>query len=234
MKTCEEWSLEFDLLYNNITSDKAPGLDEYEKSVFLTRAQEAVVLGLYKGSFGDAFESTEDLTAFLGELIRQANCSEVPSGSAAAAKKISSKSHVYALPSDLLFRTWEGCVITVTGCGDTSVIVTPVTQDEFWRTSRDPFKGQNKNRVLRLAFDQYEYDSTSASLEKFSELVSDYPIVSYTVRYLSRPEPIILSNLTSGLSINGEDEAKTCKLDEAVHQTILAEAVRMAKAVWNT
>ena len=44
MKTCEEWSLEFDLLYNNIASDKAPGLNEYEKSVFLTRAQETIVV----------------------------------------------------------------------------------------------------------------------------------------------------------------------------------------------
>ena len=29
-----ETSQEFDVLYNNIKSDKAPGVDEYEKSVF--------------------------------------------------------------------------------------------------------------------------------------------------------------------------------------------------------
>jgi hypothetical protein len=33
-----EISNQFDILYNNITSDKAPGLNEYEKSVFLTKA----------------------------------------------------------------------------------------------------------------------------------------------------------------------------------------------------
>lgn len=41
--TCEEFSNEFDILYNNVMSNKAPGLDEYEKSVFLTRAQDDIV-----------------------------------------------------------------------------------------------------------------------------------------------------------------------------------------------
>ena len=55
MKTVGEWSLEFDLLYNNIASDKAPGLTEYEKSVFLSRAEAAVIIALYRGNYGDAF-----------------------------------------------------------------------------------------------------------------------------------------------------------------------------------
>ena len=38
-----EFSTQFDILYNNITSNKAPGLNEYEKSVFLTTAQEQIV-----------------------------------------------------------------------------------------------------------------------------------------------------------------------------------------------
>ena len=43
-----EFSLEFDVLYNNITSNLSPGLSEYEKSIFLTRAQEQIV----KNHFG--------------------------------------------------------------------------------------------------------------------------------------------------------------------------------------
>lgn len=41
--TNEEFSNEFDVLYNSITSNQAPGLDEYEKSVFLTKAQNEIV-----------------------------------------------------------------------------------------------------------------------------------------------------------------------------------------------
>jgi hypothetical protein len=36
--TNPEFSDEFDIYYNNITSNQAPGLNEYEKSVFLTEA----------------------------------------------------------------------------------------------------------------------------------------------------------------------------------------------------
>ena len=35
--TTQEFSNEFDVLYNN-AGNQAPGLDEYEKSVFLTKA----------------------------------------------------------------------------------------------------------------------------------------------------------------------------------------------------
>lgn len=41
--TTSEFSNEFDVLYNSITSNQAPGLDEYEKSVFLTKAQDDII-----------------------------------------------------------------------------------------------------------------------------------------------------------------------------------------------
>ena len=42
-KLNNEFSNEFNVLYNNITSNQAPGLDEYEKSIFLTKAQDEIV-----------------------------------------------------------------------------------------------------------------------------------------------------------------------------------------------
>lgn len=41
--TLQEFDNEFDVLYNNITSNQAPGLDAYEKSVFLTKAQDEIL-----------------------------------------------------------------------------------------------------------------------------------------------------------------------------------------------
>ena len=41
--TAAEFSQEFDILYNNIASNQAPGLTEYEKSVFLTKAQDEII-----------------------------------------------------------------------------------------------------------------------------------------------------------------------------------------------
>ena len=37
-----EFSNQFDVLYNNVMSNAAPGLNEYEKSVFLTKAQNEI------------------------------------------------------------------------------------------------------------------------------------------------------------------------------------------------
>ena len=41
--TLQEMSNEFDVLYNNAMSNQAPGIDEYEKSLFLTKAQSEIV-----------------------------------------------------------------------------------------------------------------------------------------------------------------------------------------------
>lgn len=232
MKNVTEWSAEFDLLWNNIMSNQAPGLTEYEKSVFLTRAQEAVVVGIYRGTISLPFEATEEITDYLSPLVSQAECSVVTD----SARHIVSDSVVYALPEDLLFRTYEKCVIT-NGCGEVDAAVIPVTQDEFWRTSRNPFKKHNSRKVLRLSFADTESDDAASidGHQLYSELVSDYPISSYVVRYLRKPDPIILAAITSGYpTINGESEAMTCKLHENLHQTILAEAVNRAKAVWTS
>ena len=227
MKTCQEWENGFDLLYQNITSNQAPGLNAYEKSVFLTDAEYAIEIALYNGTLKNSFEETEELTSYLTTQVCQGDCSSV-----ANAPKILDKSKVYELPEDLLFVTLEMCTVDVAGCGTKQAIVVPVTQDEFWRTSRNPFKRQNNDRVLRLAYGSADNFSDGLYTSRYSELVSDNDIVKYTVRYLRKPEPIILEDLEDGLSIDGETTARTCKLPEALHQAILEEAVRRAKAVW--
>lgn len=234
MKTCEEWSLAFDLEYQNITSNQAPGLNEFEKSRFLTWAEQTVVVGLYNGAFGKAFEETEELSAYLASLVHQEEGIKVVDQT--TVPHIVDGSEVYVLPADLLFRTFEKCVIDNGVCGDRDAVVIPVTQDAYWRTARNPFKGANANRVLRLTtgdFAESEGSSPGFDTLEFSELVSTKPIKKYIVRYVRKPEPIILETLTDGLEIEGETEAKPCKLHEKLHQTILAEAVRMAKAVWS-
>lgn len=39
----QEFSSEFDILYNNVMSNLASSIDEYEKSVLLTKAQEELI-----------------------------------------------------------------------------------------------------------------------------------------------------------------------------------------------
>ena len=181
MKNTNEWSLEFDQMYQNITSNQAPGLTEYEKSVRLTRAEWDIIVMLYKGSLGKSFEETEELTHYLNYLVAQYESSSPVSG----VPHIVSGSKVFELPDDMLFRTLEICRIAKEGCGSVDAVVVPVTQDEYWRTSRDPFKKQNANRVLRLSYGSSEEFSTGLYNSQYSELVSDFPIEAYIVRYVT-------------------------------------------------
>lgn len=227
MKNCEEWENGFDLLYQNITSNQAPGHNAYEKSVFLTDAEYAVVIGLYNGTLRNSFEETEELTSYLASMVCQEDCRKSYN-----APRIADNSTVFELPEDLLFVTLETCSISVPGCGSKTAVVVPVTQDEYWRTSRNPFRGSNSERVLRLAYGSAETLGDGLYSSRYSELVSDNDIERYTVRYIRKPEPIILQDLPDGLTIEGESKAKTCKLNEQLHRVILEEAVRRAKAVW--
>lgn len=246
MRTPQEWLDEFNLYTNNLASNKAPGYEPYEISVLLTRAEESVVIGLYTGSISmDSFEATEALTSYLDSLVKQVTISDEVNGPI----KFCDDSHIYKLPKDLLFRTLESCTVNGT-CGESQADVIPVTQDELLRTLRNPFRGPTSRRVLRLSYStihEGEYgnnnipDSGSSSgghadswdESRYSELISKYPIKSYTVRYLERPKPIIVEDLPAGYVINDEVEAMTCLLPEAIHPLILERAAQLAKAVWN-
>lgn len=58
--TCEEFSNEFDVLYNNITSNQAPGINEYEKSVFLTKAQDEIIKSYFNPRTNKTQEGYDD------------------------------------------------------------------------------------------------------------------------------------------------------------------------------
>ena len=221
----KEFSLEFDLLYNNIMSNKAPRLSEYEKSLFLTQAQESIVLDIYSGKYGDSFERTEETTSYLNQLLKQRT---YDSGEFTEGNKLDTRSIFVTLPEDIWFKTGETAYIiddfykcNVDGLRE--VMVFPVTQDTLVRTKRSPFRGPNKRRILRL-------DSGKNQVE----LISNYEIHSYTVRYLSRPEPIILKELPQGLTIGGKSSPQTCLLNTAIHKAILSKAVLIAKSSWES
>ena len=69
--TNQEFSNEFDVLYNNITSNQATGLDEYEKSVFLTKAQDEII----KSYFNPRLNKTQE--GFDGNERRQIDFSMI-------------------------------------------------------------------------------------------------------------------------------------------------------------
>ena len=130
-----------------------------------------------------------------------------------------SKSIFFTLPSDLWFITYESVKASDSDCEAlSSVDVVPVTQDEYNKVRKNPFRGANNRRALRLDL-----------ADGVVEIVSTYTVSSYYLRYVRRPKPIILTDLSgTGLTINEETQPMTCELHEVLHPRILDGAVSMA------
>lgn len=222
--TTEEFSNTFDTLLNSYSSSNNFGedvssrdlvLDEYEKSVFLTEAQEQIVIELYSGrnTIGGAFETTEELRSYLRNLIKTSDLIEQHNTGSDI------KVQLFKLPPDLLFIIYEEAVIQddEAGCyNGNTVTVVPVTWDSFHRTKNNPFRGPNSRRVLRL-------DTGSTDIEAYSQ----YHIGKYTIKYLAKPTPIVLADL-GGVSIDGFSTPTECELDPAIHMQVLRRAMELA------
>ena len=229
--TTTEFSLSFDAqisAYNDSLDlsslNKGIVFGEYEKSVFLTKAQDDLVLSFYSGKnlYNDAFENTEEIRRYLSQLVVTTKIEEDKEGSESLIK-IHPNSHFFSLPKDLWFITYEALQLeeSVNPCTSNAFIeITPVTQDELHRVLKSPFKGVTKRRALRL-------DITNNKVEIISSFNN---IANYTIRYIKEPSPIILDNLSEDIDIKGKHIVMECELHPALHKAILDRAVQLAIA----
>ena len=193
--------------------------NEYEKSYFLTKAQDELVIALYNGRnvSGESFESTEELRRYLSNLVKEARLLPITNTSGLVIG-IGSNSKFFTLPQDLWYITYEAVDIDGARCNALSPMdVYPVTQDDYNKTKRNPFRGANDRRALRL-------DLSDGVIE----IVCKYIVKNYYVRYLRKPKPIVLVNMPNNLTIDGVGKKSECELHEALHQRILERAVTEA------
>lgn len=215
--TLQEFSNEFDVLYNNIMSNAAPGLNEYEKSVFLSQAQDELVSALYAGrvlTYGsEAFEETEELKKYLEVLITTATLYPNNNG------VLTTGNRCFTLPVDILFTIYEKAKSPTT-----EYKVLPITHDEYDYILENPFR--RGNRVLSLRKRDNEVELIPPTGVTLSE---------YIIRYLKNPTPIILADISEiGASIKGFSAPLNCALHEAIHLPILKIAVQNAVRAYKT
>lgn len=222
--TNEEFSNEFDILINAYSKKPNFGEDsillefnEYEKSVFLTKAQEEILLSYYNGLNNQykSFEETEELRRYFSSLVK----TYTTNTKLQIVDKISNNSQCFDLPDDLWFIIYEQVKLDqdeVNCLENETSVVTPITHDEFYRTYRNPFRTCNKRRVLKL------------DNEGYSELISKYNITEYLIRYISKPTPIILVDLPDNLSIDNISNYTECSLHPKLHRIILDKAIQLA------
>lgn len=232
--TTQEFSNTFDTLLNSFrdvkefgktSSNQSIELDEYEKSVFLTQAQEELILTYYTGKnqFRDSFEKSEEIRQYLNNIVETSKI--LPSQS--SFNKLYDDSYIFELPKEdnkikVWFKIYESVTLqdnNIKCLNNTKkdVQVIPTSHDSLNKILKNPFKQPNEKRVLRLDREG-----------EVVELISKYNISEYLVRYISKPSPIILTNLTDGLTLNGESIETPCKLHPVLHKQILELAVNKA------
>lgn len=197
--TLEELSNEFDVIINSYDNSQSLVFNEYEKSIYLTKAQEYIIKDLYRN-----YEGTEELNSYLKTLIKDKTYT------------IEDSTNIELdYPNNFLYILKEYANINTTCKSNSRVDVIPITQDEYNEVVRNPFRG-SKSKVLRLE-------------ENKIKLITDLPIISYTMTYLSNPSPIILIDLPNGLTINNESKkSTTIETSESIHREILDKAVQLA------
>jgi len=235
--TTEEFSNEFDVLINSYANGGAFGegfdktnlvFDEYEKSVFLTKAQEDVIISYYNGTNAkqEGFENTEEIRRYLNSLSIHINydCSDGIQSEAviSSGEFIDSEEqcfdYVLSAPENLWFITTEFLKPETVDCHNGKrVEIIPTTKDEVLRILENPFRGVTNRRALRL------------DVNNNIEIISPYKNYYYYCYYLAKPAPIILTDL-SDLTINNISTKTECSVHEALHRPILQRAVQLAIA----
>lgn len=240
--TTDEFSDAFDTLVSSYRRfknyDDKEVLDsiefnEYEKSYFLTKAQEEIVISLYNGrnTSGDSFEKTEELRRLLNNLVvtHKQPLSEENYNDLA----LTDKSYLVPILDDIMYIIYEAVRLKDDnlGCYNGTVInVQPITHDEYNKIKDNPFRGPTRYKALRLDTNDIKTINTNdVELTNCVEIISKYSCDEYIIRYLKKLNPIILADLdNTNVSIDGKTKKHDCELNSILHEYILERAVDMA------
>jgi hypothetical protein len=218
--TLAEFNNNFDLLYNNSFSFSAPPINMYEKSLYLTQAQEDIVKDLYNN-----YDKNERSREQLRNVTVNKKIDFNPTlNSNLVGLKFNQNSKFFAVPSDVWFMLAEYI--------NDNIIVIPTPIDEYNINIKNPYKWPQVNtRAWRL--DVGNIVGNTMGLDNIREIVYPATISTYTIRYIKKPGPIILESLSSiNKTIEGLTAATTCKLSDELHSNIIELAVKKAKLTY--
>lgn len=230
--TNQEFSNEFDVLYNNITSNQAPGLDEYEKSVFLTKAEDEILRSYFDPRLNkpqEGFDGNEVRQIDFSNLIKgmaynkatadydtQGNVTSSTYGDPNTYEIIASEGSnsvdgrignmLLNIPADTLFIVNESVTVQRRG-KKVKLNVVPITYTEYNRMMNKPYKRPLQYQAWRILTNDSTYAAGSPlGTRPYNTEVIVGPndtIANYSIRYVRKPLPIILNYLGDGLSIEG-------------------------------
>lgn len=199
--TTTEFSLELDIIYENINKNGAPGLDDFEKSVILTHAEELYVKEILKVEpSGDRFP----------DLITVYSSATINAGD------YGTNSFRVPLPSNYIKFLNE----RITDGTDTLQIF-PISNEELQIKKSKAYAYPPRRRAWRISS-----DNSGGQAEIYPR--PGYTPTSYTCRYVRKPLPIIIADISPD-TIDGLSAVTECELDAGLHRDILKIAATLAE-----
>lgn len=260
--TIQEFSNTFDTLLNSYDTQAQFGeqaskreivLDEYEKSVLLTQAQDIIVKSYFDAranSVGEGFDDSIRRQIDFSSLIKIAELNPLEGG----ASIFDERGIVYRLPrkvvdgvevegtTDVLFILNEKLTQTCTNANEAVLwkkdyVIVPISYKEYDREMSKPYAQPLKKQAWRLFQNQaIGFDINSELIPRFnvtegtkgSGEEATTTTFTYKIRYVKRPQPIILEDLPNNLEIDGVTTESECELNPIIHMDILNKAVELA------
>ena len=196
----------FDVLYNNITSSQAPGVDEYEKCVFWNKAQLEVLknhLNPRGNKYGEGIDGSSKRQVEFSELIDTAD--------------MSATGHREFAPNAIRFVFQTGMSIDkilvilneYASCdGAKTLVGVPINNVEYDTLMSRPYKMPPKSQCWRLIVDGH------------FEVIGKPSPTGYHIRYVRMPREL------------DPDGNTVLDVPEVLHDEVLQRAVELAKAAY--
>jgi len=180
--TIQEFSTEFDVLYNNVTSNQAPGLNEYEKSVFLTKAQSQLVNEYFNSrtdGFGGGFDGSQKRQYDFSGLVRVERLFDINTFKERidATEKLDRRSKVFLFPQNYFLAVNE-----ILSDEKWQYSVIPLSYVEYQRLMLKPYNFPVKRAAWRILTDKkncnYVHEDVSGNNVEDLPTAGDYKILS--------------------------------------------------------
>lgn len=243
--TCDEFSNAFDTLLNsyNIQASFGEGankqggitLDEYEKSVLLTQAQDAIVKSYFDKTLNAQGQGIDDSTRRQVDFSSLIKVAKYSSGTSGVLQHVDDTCYddrglILNLDKDkkILFILNEKLEVTESDDSKKVYVVVPINYREYDREMSKAYAQPLKKQVWRL------FSNSSTGFDISSEIIPIYGTTGthkelrYVIRYVKRPTPIILRALPDGLAIDEESAKTECSLNPILHMDILNKAFELA------
>jgi hypothetical protein len=224
--TAEEMSYEFDVLYDKVTNFDAPGYQPREKSTFLTKAQEQLVVSIEQGNaynenrnrIMDVLKTTGDLSAFTAGPYANSFWADTP-----AVISIENESATLTPTSNHFYF----------GQTFAEVRVKPVDDDYYHLNLINPFEKPDHKKIWRMSYGE---DDSGWKSKLVYIIPADMTLTGVKVHYFRKPSPIIIpdANYSAGETIDGVDltgytaTGLDSELNEIIHREIVDRAVKLA------